>query len=108
MSVMEAMAARLPVVATDAPGINELVVDGVTGLLAPPRCPDALADRLERLLHDPVLRLRMGEAGRRRIASEFSLEQMVKRHEEAYAALLGRQSPAAAGAPRVDGGRRWV
>ena len=87
VTVMEAMASGCPVVGTNVPGIRELVVDGVTGYLAPPKSPEALAGRLEQLLEDPVLRTRMGEAGRLRIIKEFSLEQMVRRHEEVYTSL---------------------
>jgi glycosyltransferase involved in cell wall biosynthesis len=95
-AVMQAMATGLPVVATDVAGTNELVGEGVTGYLVPPKDPAALADRLQRLLADPGLRVRMGEAGRTRIRAEFSVEQMVLRHERAYRRL----TPAArTGAP---------
>jgi len=83
-SVMEAMAAGLPVVGTDVPGTRELVVDGITGYLVPAKNPRRLATQLQRLLADPGLRTRMGEAGRRRIHEHFSLTAMVRRHEEVY------------------------
>jgi len=87
VSVMEAMATGLPVVGTDVPGIRELVVDGDTGFLAPGRDPAALAERIERLARDASLRFRMGEAGRRRVMTEFALDTMVRRYEEAYLRL---------------------
>jgi glycosyltransferase involved in cell wall biosynthesis len=86
--VLEAMAAGLPVVATTVGGTPEVVVDGVTGFLVPPRDPEALADAILRLLRDPDLRRRMGEAGRARVAEHFSVEQMVGKTEALYEQLL--------------------
>jgi glycosyltransferase involved in cell wall biosynthesis len=63
--LLEAMAVGLPVVATSVSGIPEVVKDGETGRLVPPRRPDLLADALAQLLADPVSRTRLGEAGRR-------------------------------------------
>ena len=65
------MAQRRPVVATPVGGTPELVVDGETGLLVPPRDPEALAAALERVLDDAELRRRMGEAGTSRVAERF-------------------------------------
>lgn len=96
VSVMEAMSAGLPVVGTDVPGIRDLVVEGVTGYLVPARDPAGLAARLEPLLRDPALRMRMGEAGRARIVEEFSLEKMVEQHVRSYRRLLDRRSGAKA------------
>lgn len=89
-SIMEAMAAGLPVVGTDVNGINELVIDGETGFLVPPKEPAALAERIEVLVKDPYLRRRMGKAGRLRIMREFSLEKMVHNYERVYADLVKR------------------
>ena len=75
--VMEAMAARVPVVATAVSGTEELVVDRETGVLTPVRDPVALKEALSELLANPALGLSMGEAGRARIAGDFSLESMV-------------------------------
>jgi len=63
---LEAMAAELPVVACRIAAIPEVVLDGVTGLLAPPRDPGALAGLIERLIADPALARRLGQEGRRR------------------------------------------
>jgi glycosyltransferase involved in cell wall biosynthesis len=68
----EAMAHGLPVVATAVGGLLDLVVDGETGLVVPPRDPSALRAALERLLADRDLRRRLGEAGRDRIRQHFS------------------------------------
>ena len=79
ISALEAMDAGLPVVATAVGGLPETVQDGATGFLVE-RAPDraataaALAGRLAELLLDPVLRQRMGEAGMRRVADDFSSE----------------------------------
>jgi glycosyltransferase involved in cell wall biosynthesis len=94
-SVMEAMAAGLPVVGTDVAGTRELVLDGTTGYLVPAKNPQQLAARLQRLLEDPALRVRMGEEGRKRIEQHFSLAVMVRRHEEAYLRFFHGRTKAA-------------
>ena len=75
--ILEAMASARPVVSTHLAGIPELVVDGQTGILAPPGDSTALARALEQLLRDPELRLRFGHAGRARIEQHFRIEQTV-------------------------------
>jgi glycosyltransferase involved in cell wall biosynthesis len=87
-ALLEAMTAGLPVVATAVGGTPEVVVDDVTGLLIPPRDPDALAEAIARLLHNPDLRRTMGEAGRMRVEQQFSIEETVRRTEELYLTLL--------------------
>jgi glycosyltransferase involved in cell wall biosynthesis len=76
--VLEAMALGRPVVATNVGGTPELVADGETGLLVPPRDVDALTAALRRVLDDEGLRRKLGEAGRRRVAERFSLEAMTR------------------------------
>jgi colanic acid/amylovoran biosynthesis glycosyltransferase len=71
--LIEAMSSSVPVIASDLSGIPELVVNGQTGLLTPPRDVAALTNALERYYHDPVLRQRLGRAGRRKVAEEFDL-----------------------------------
>lgn len=73
--ILEAMAAGLPVVATDASAADEAVVDGLTGYIVPAGDETALAERLQRLLVDPGLRRRMGEAGRKRVAAAFDISE---------------------------------
>ncbi len=75
--ILEAMASTRPVVSTRLAGIPELVVDGQTGMLAPPGDATALAYALEQLLRDPELRLRFGHSGRARIEQDFRIEQTV-------------------------------
>jgi glycosyltransferase involved in cell wall biosynthesis len=86
-AVLEAMAAGLPVVATAVGGVPEIVEDGVTGLLVPPRAPAELAVAIRRLAEDPLLRQRMGVAGRA-AAARSSVESCAARHEAVYRALL--------------------
>jgi glycosyltransferase involved in cell wall biosynthesis len=90
MSVLEAMAAGVPVVATAVGGVPELVREGETGLLVPPRDPGALAAALGTLAADPELRRRLGEAGRRRVETEFSLDAFRRAHLDVYRAALRR------------------
>jgi glycosyltransferase involved in cell wall biosynthesis len=92
ISVMEAMATGLPVVATDVNGVNEVVIDGVTGLLVPPYSHDRLAEALRTLLSDPTLRRRMGTAGRRRVQDAFRLDAVVGAKEALYRSLVGRRA----------------
>ena len=75
--ILEAMASARPVVSTRLAGIPELVVDGQTGMLAPPGDSTALAHALGQLLRDPDLQLRFGHAGRARIEQHFRIEQTV-------------------------------
>ena len=82
------MAHGRPVVATAVGGLLDLVEDGVTGLLVPPRDPTALAAALGQLLADPEARRAMGAAGRERIAREFSWEAWRSATLAAYAAAL--------------------
>ena len=80
-AMVEAMAAALPVVAFDATSSSEIVDHGRTGLLVPQNNAGALADAVEILAGDPVLRNRMGQAGRRRAAQMFDREKQLKRLE---------------------------
>jgi glycosyltransferase involved in cell wall biosynthesis len=84
MSVLEAMAAGLPVLATSVGGIPEAVADGVEGFLVPPGDVDALAARLAQLLEDEALARRMGEAARRKVESTFSSDAVLPRVERLY------------------------
>ena len=84
LALLEAMGARLAVVATDVPGHRDVVVHGETGLLVPPDDAAALADAIAALLADPDRRRRLGEAGRRRVAEAFTISAMVDKTVEVY------------------------
>ena len=86
--IAEAMRAGLPVVASNVGGIPEVVADGETGFLVPPDDVDALAGALQRLLDDPELRARMGQAGERRFEANFTLDRMVASYESLYSEVL--------------------
>ena len=86
-SILDAMACGKPVVGTTAGGIPEVVVDGETGLLVPPRDAGALAEAIIRVLSDRSLRERMGAAGLARVQERFSAEIMVKKTLEVYERL---------------------
>jgi len=83
-AIMEAMASRVPVIATDIPGNRDLVIDSVTGYLVPVGDRFEFARRTHWLLDDAALRQRLGEAGRECVACEFSVEQMVARYAALY------------------------
>jgi glycosyltransferase involved in cell wall biosynthesis len=99
-TVLEAMVASLPVVATCVGGIPEQVVPGETGLLVPPDDPDALAASLRTLLDDPALRERMGRAGRRRALEHFPYERMIATVEGIFEAVLAAPLRRAGRSPR--------
>lgn len=84
ISLLEAMARRVPVVASDVGGIPEVVTDGVDGLLVPAGNAAALAEAIVRLLRDAALARRLGEAGRRTVEERFSIDAQVRRIQAVY------------------------
>ena len=88
IAALEAMAAGLPVIASDVGGLPELVTDGETGFLIPPKSPALLASRIEQLFDDPALRVRMGFAARTRARQNFSVARMVEQITKLYTDLL--------------------
>lgn len=86
--LVEAAAAALPSIASNIYGIDDAVVDGGTGLLHPAGNPEAIAERMERLILSPALRRRLGEAGRVRAAEKFGAERVTHAMVEYYAAQL--------------------
>ncbi len=89
-SVREALAVETPVIATDLEGMPELIADGETGLLVPPRNPEAMAQAILRVLENPARAQAMARAGRKRVESSFSLEAKLDRTEALYRRLLER------------------
>jgi glycosyltransferase involved in cell wall biosynthesis len=91
--ILESMAAGLPMIVTDVGGNPEAVLDGETGFVVPAGDPKAIGAAVLRLARDPDLRRRFGEAGRRRVAEEFSMAACVDAYAELYRNLLaGRGS----------------
>ena len=91
LSLLEAMAAGKPVVASAIPGNDELIVNDENGLLVPARDTDALAQALRRIVADPELRARLGAAARRRAESAHSARSSTQRVVEVYDALLAKR-----------------
>jgi glycosyltransferase involved in cell wall biosynthesis len=87
-SVLEAMRAGLPVVASDVGGVREAVEHGNTGILVPPEDPQALAAAIDRLLIAPSVRARLGENGREVFEQRFRLEQTVEKTLDVYRAIM--------------------
>jgi glycosyltransferase involved in cell wall biosynthesis len=84
LSILEAMALRRPVVASNVGGIPEMITDGVTGLLVPPHDADALAAAIVRLLTDHSLADTLGRAGHDLVHDRFCIQLMVEAIEEIY------------------------
>lgn len=89
--ILEAMAAGKPVVATEVGGIPEVVKDGETGLLVPPKDPDALARAIVKLLQNKELAKRMGRAGKKRVKEHFTIERTVAQTEKLYNSLIAQK-----------------
>lgn len=90
--LVEAMLCGTPVVSTDIPACNEIVRDGVTGLLAPPDDPPSLAKALVRLLDDAALRDRLAAAGGAAAMERYAISVVVRQFERLYAALAARRA----------------
>ncbi len=88
IAAAEAMAMGKPVVASRIGGLPEVVADTKTGFLVPPKNPAALAAAIIKLLKDRKLALDMGQAGKKRVGQEFTLDKMVKRTEQLYENLV--------------------
>jgi len=88
-SILDALAARKPVVASQAGGIPEIIENGETGLLVPPGDAAALAGGLIRALREPELAARMAEQGRQKVQELFSIDAMVEGNVKVYERLLG-------------------
>ena len=90
LSVMEAQAAGIPVVASNVGGLPDLIEDGKTGFLVPVGQSDALAEKIIALLRNPKQAEQMASAARQNIEHKFSLAQMVDKTEQFYASHLSR------------------
>ena len=92
LSIMEAMACQLPVIATDIKGNNEVVLDNITGYLIQPNCPEELAQRIVILLKNKALSLQMGLSGAKRIKTKFNIDLYVGKTEQVYHEILRRSA----------------
>jgi len=86
--ILEAMACAKPVVATKVGGVPELVTDGETGILVPPKDNKAIADAVLYLLNHPEEAKQVGMKGRQRVVEHFDVEKCVQKHKELYESLL--------------------
>lgn len=88
VSILEAMASGLPCIATSVGGIPEWIENGTTGLLIPPHSPEAVAEAIETLAHDPTLRIRIGSAARDVVVRKGQWRNLMEQAEKDYLALI--------------------
>lgn len=88
---LEAMAMKVPVIATTVGGLPESIDNGKTGILFPPKDVESLSNAIRYLIENPEIRKRMGEAGRKRVEERFSIENNVRKTEELYSDILSVQ-----------------
>lgn len=91
VAILEAMALRRPVVCTGVGGVNDVVVDGETGYLVPPRDPARMAERIVEVLQDPRKAQALGEAGRQRVEEHFQDQEANRQMLCLYQNLLARK-----------------
>jgi glycosyltransferase involved in cell wall biosynthesis len=94
--VLEAMASGLPVVGTAVGGLNDIIADGVSGMLVPSESPEQLSEAMERMF-DPDLRARMGAESLARVRANYGLQPYLQDHCRTYRDLLDRRSLGAGG-----------
>jgi glycosyltransferase involved in cell wall biosynthesis len=85
--LLEASASGLPVITTDTPGCRDAVLDGVTGILIPPRDHQALAEAIRKLIESPNLRKQMGQQGRGLIEDRHDIKAITGQYLDLYASL---------------------
>ena len=91
LTLLEAMATNLPVVATDVGGNPEVIINGETGYIVPSQNPEEMACKLSLLINDATLRRQMGKKGRERVVTQFSIKETVKKYEELYCEILSKR-----------------
>jgi glycosyltransferase involved in cell wall biosynthesis len=103
LTILEAMRAELPVVASSVGGVGESVRDGETGYLVPPGQVEPLRERIRQLLADPELRVRLGAQGRRVYEQQFTLDHTVSKTLSVYGEVIDHELGGAAGSSRKLG-----
>jgi glycosyltransferase involved in cell wall biosynthesis len=87
ITLAEAMAMGVPIVASNNAGVTDVVINGITGILVPPRDPVSLGNAIKGLIENPGLRKKLGEAGRKRAEEKFDLRKMITGIENVYKEL---------------------
>jgi glycosyltransferase involved in cell wall biosynthesis len=100
LTILEAMAAALPVVATHVGGTPEVVIEGTTGRMVRARAPGEMAVALTELASSPESRRALGQAGRARVESAFTIDRMIEDYAREYERLLSTAGASAPHAPR--------
>ena len=93
-SLREALAVETPVIGTNLEGVPELIADGETGLLVPPRNPEAMAQAMLRMVENPTRAKAMARAGRKRVEARFSTAIKIERTIALYRRLLEARASA--------------
>jgi sugar transferase (PEP-CTERM/EpsH1 system associated) len=90
LSILEAQACGIPVIATDVGGNSEVVLAGISGFLVATQHPCLIAEKIEQLIDNPTMAKTMGEMGRKRIEDEFSLRESSKKYVSVYCESIER------------------
>lgn len=90
-SILQGLAMRKPVIASDCGAASEVIIDGETGFLIPPKDPVAITQKVVELYRNPTLGTRLGENGRQLVRAKYSLDSMVDGIDELYGRLLGEK-----------------
>jgi len=101
LALLEGMAAERPVISTRVGGPEEIIVDGESGLLVPPRDPVAMGGAVRRLLHDPWLALQLASGGRARVEEHFTFDSVTAQTVHVYEDILERARTERLGARRL-------
>jgi len=93
ISLLEAMAAAKPIVATSIPSNAELIQHEVTGLLVPPRSPEQIAQAIARFVREPDLAQRCASTARQRVLEHYTIDRMLQKTWDLYVSLLEEKRP---------------
>ena len=102
MTILEAMAASKPVIATRVGAIPSVIKDGENGLLVSPKDPEGLRNAVASLLNDPEHRRRLGDQAHDWVSQNYTAETMALKYREMYEEVLGKAAPSAISAQQAD------